>query len=289
VGNVPAFKHRGTVAVWAGLSLVLGWSQPPGQGQTVCPFVFVQVHATNYPGGTGIYVENLQTAEVTVTFGFSLVNLHSTSVLPTTRTIAGRHTVKLLTLQAIDARRPWRYTYTNQVAFGSRTAVHDDTAVYTLPFASNQTFRVVQGYNGEFSHVGDNLYAIDFGMPEGTAVHAAREGVVAGFKDDSDQGGPDHQYDLCANFILIRHRDGTLGEYVHLKKGGVKVEVGQVVKQGDLIGFSGNTGYTKGPHLHFAVFKARDGRSRETFPVKFVTQEGRATTLRSRRRYSFPP
>ena len=66
-------------------------------------------------------------------------------------------------------------------------------------------------------------------MPEGTPVHAARDGVVVGTKDDSNRGGSSKKYEWDANFVLIRHSDGTLGHYVHLQKGGVTVKVGDTV------------------------------------------------------------
>jgi murein DD-endopeptidase MepM/ murein hydrolase activator NlpD len=59
----------------------------------------------------------------------------------------------------------------------------------------------------------------------------------------------------------------------------VRVKVGQRVAIGDVIGLSGNTGFSSGPHLHFNVFKAKDGKTRESIPVKFRTGDGVETTL----------
>ena len=117
-------------------------------------------------------------------------------------------------------------------------------------------------------------------MDIGTHVHAARGGVVVGSRDDSSIGGPDKKYEWDANYVLIKHDDGTYGHYVHLQKGGNRVKVGDIVKPGDWIGCSGNTGHTTGPHLHFAVFKAVDGKSRQTFPVRFNANGLLAQTLK---------
>src|SRR6185295_3881569 len=54
---------------------------------------------------------------------------------------------------------------------------------------------------------------------------------------------------------VTKSTDGTLGHYVHLKKAGCQVHIGDKVTVGQWIGLSGNTGYSTGPHLHFAVFK----------------------------------
>jgi murein DD-endopeptidase MepM/ murein hydrolase activator NlpD len=125
-------------------------------------------------------------------------------------------------------------------------------------------------------------------MPSGTPVRAARGGVVVGARDDSDVGGADTKFEREANFILIQHSDGTLGHYVHLSKGGNRVRIGQAVQTGDWIGLSGNTGHSTGPHLHFSIFKARNGKQRQTIPVRFKTSNSTATTLVRGRAYKSP-
>jgi murein DD-endopeptidase MepM/ murein hydrolase activator NlpD len=170
---------------------------------------------------------------------------------------------------------------------GSNRAVHDDSYVYSLPYAPGQAFRVSQADDGPFSHSGPERHAIDWKMPEGTPVLAARSGVVVGTKDDSEAGGPDRSFENSANYVLIQHRDGTIGNYAHLLRHGVRVRLGQTVDTGAVIGLSGNTGFSSGPHLHFSVFKTRDGRERESIPIRFRTEKG-AATLVSGRVYAAP-
>lgn len=98
-------------------------------------------------------------------------------------------------------------------------------------------------------------------------------------KDDSNTGGPSMDYDKFNNYVIIRHDDGTLAQYCHLKKGGCIVKPGQVVATGQLIAHSGNTGFTSGAHLHFCVFKTKNGRERMTIPTKFQTATDAAVTL----------
>jgi murein DD-endopeptidase MepM/ murein hydrolase activator NlpD len=123
-------------------------------------------------------------------------------------------------------------------------------------------------------------------MPEGTPVCAARAGVVVSLKQDSDTGGSSIDFDKFNNYITIRHADGTLGHYCHLQKDGCCVKLGQRVNAGDWIAKSGNTGFSSGPHLHFCVFRTKNGRERESIPVRFRTSPSdQATTLLNGRTY----
>jgi len=139
--------------------------------------------------------------------------------------------------------------------------------VYALPFARGETHTLIQGFDGTFSHTGDSEFALDFEMPEGTTVRAARDGVVVAFNDAATAHALDPAFkDLDhVNFVIVRHPDGTLGTYLHLQPHGVKVTVGQRVARGDVLGLSGFTGFTSRPHLHFDVRTAIDGSHYKTF------------------------
>ncbi|HEV8542140.1 MAG TPA: peptidoglycan DD-metalloendopeptidase family protein, partial [Verrucomicrobiae bacterium] len=176
---------------------------------------------------TDFYVENLQFADVTVTLEVDLKNLSSTDKLPYTATIAPRSKVKVFSLAPVDTKEDSSWSYTYYATWGNLNVAHDDDYIYHLPFAPGQAYPVSQGFHGKYSHTGGDCYSIDFKMPVGTHVLAAREGVVVGIKDDSDSGGGDKKYEWDANYILIKHSDGTLGHYVHLQKGGVRVKIGQ--------------------------------------------------------------
>jgi murein DD-endopeptidase MepM/ murein hydrolase activator NlpD len=222
---------------------------------------------------------------VTATFELKLTNLKSTGGSCYTATYPGNQLTEAFTLAPANPEKQWSYSYVNHFTIGSTIAVHDDSAVYFLPFEAGTEFKVTQGYNGSYSHSGADQYAIDWKMPCGTPVHAARAGVVAKVKVDSGAGGPDRKFENAANYILIRHSDGTLANYAHLSKGGSKVKPGQIVEAGDLIGFSGNTGFTSGPHLHFSVFKTKSGKQRLSLPVKFQTATTDSLTLVEGRTY----
>lgn len=236
-------------------------------------------------GKTEFFVENLQHADVTVTLDMELQNLDPSQPVPYTATIPPRAKISAFTVTPGNTKEDSSWSYTYYATWGSIDVQHDDSFMYHLPYASGVTYPVSQGFHGKYSHTGGDCYSIDFKMPEGSPVHAAREGVVVGTKADSSLGGSSKKYEWDANYILIKHSDGTLGHYVHLQKDGVKVKVDDQVKAGQLIGLSGNTGHSTGPHLHFAVFKAETGKQRETIPVKFRTTPLLAEVLAEGRSY----
>src|SRR5690606_40628700 len=96
---------------------------------------------------------------------------------------------------------------------------HDDGYEYRLPYADSESHPVIQGYGAKLSHRGPEQYTVDFGMPVGTPVHAARDGVVVLVEDARDGGCWRDECARLANFIVVLHTDGTTGEYFHLERG----------------------------------------------------------------------
>jgi murein DD-endopeptidase MepM/ murein hydrolase activator NlpD len=237
---------------------------------------------------THFIVDNNEYCEVTMTFEMKLKNLKGESSFPYTATFPPRQRSEAFALAPVDCAAKWEYSYTNYYKLGGNCVRHDDSYVYQLPYTPGLKFKVTQGYNGKYSHMGANQYATDWQMPEGTLVCAARGGVVVRAKDDSDRGGSSMEYDRYNNYVLIRHEDGTLGHYCHLQKGGCLVKVGQTVSSGEVIAHSGNTGFSSGPHLHFCVFKTKDGRERISLPVRFKTSDEKAITLLGGHSYRAP-
>jgi murein DD-endopeptidase MepM/ murein hydrolase activator NlpD len=126
---------------------------------------------------------------------------------------------------------------------------------YLSPVEMND--RVQMSYNESPAHVGNLKYAIDFIVKERTPVKAAADGIVIDLKFDSDIGGVDKKLEPFGNFIEIEHENDEYSEYEHLQKDRVVVKMGDKVKKGQIIGYSGAMGYLAhlGPHLHFMVGK----------------------------------
>jgi len=287
----PLNLHSRLNRIIAALALVatgaiLFWPSPPTYGAVATDKTNVKLVPEREGSSTHFMVENSELTEVTMTFDFATKNLKGDVAFPYTATFKPGET-EAFTLSPMTTNSDWEYSYTNYYKLGSAVAVPDDY-VYSLPYAPGTSHRITQGYNGKYSHQGSNKYAIDWQMPEGTVVCAARGGLVVKVKDDSDRGGGNIKFDPYNNYVLIRHDDGTLGHYCHLKKGGVMVHPGEVVKTGQPIALSGSTGFSTGPHLHFCVFIAHDGMHRESIPVKYRNEWGEAVTLVEGGKYIAP-
>ncbi|MBU0631664.1 M23 family metallopeptidase [bacterium] len=212
---------------------------------------------------------------VTVSYNASYQNLKSDKKMPMLFVLNPLMKREVLRLHIEKKGFVLKANYTWTI--GSKDAKHDNNYIYRLPYKLGTKRRVAQGFNGKFTHYGMSQYAVDFEMPVGTEVYAAREGRVVKTKDDSNIGGVTRSFEKYANYIIIEHNDGTLASYVHLKQYGVVVEEGDQVDRGQLIGYSGITGLTKGPHLHFIVYRAVNGTTRDSFPIKFMSARGIVT------------
>lgn len=126
-----------------------------------------------------------------------------------------------------------------------------EASPYVLPYEpgpARRVWRTTSHYTPGNGGVG--LYAIDFGLPIGTPLVAARAGEVVAVRDHFPDG---NDTDLEENFVMIRHEDSSVARYLHIRQGGSRVKVGDSVRQGQRIALSGNSGQTGGPHLHFDV------------------------------------
>ncbi|MCX6739271.1 MAG: peptidoglycan DD-metalloendopeptidase family protein [Candidatus Parcubacteria bacterium] len=111
---------------------------------------------------------------------------------------------------------------------------------------------------------------IDLRASVGTKLLSPAQGTVIG-TGDTDVACPKASY---GKWVLIKHDNGLTTLMAHFSL--IKVSQGQQVSTGDLIGYSGNTGYSTGPHLHISVF-ASDGVTVGTLPSKSCS--GRTFTM----------
>ena len=125
---------------------------------------------------------------------------------------------------------------------GSGILAWPTTSHLVTQLFGNTAFAQAGGYNGK-GHNG-----IDIGIPTGTPIGASLEGTVLATGNTDSQPG-------CYSFgkwVMVNHANGLSTLYAHLSS--ISVSSGQAVKSGQVLGYSGMTGYATGPHLHFGVY-----------------------------------
>ena len=103
----------------------------------------------------------------------------------------------------------------------------------------------------------------------GTPVYAMRAGKVLGVRDKYPDTGGGRENGAKFNYVWLEHEDGYRSVYVHLQQGfrnKVTIKAGDRVEAGQLIGHSGNSGWSSGPHLHIEVQKPGGGKFSKTVP-----------------------
>ena len=181
-----------------------------------------------------------------------------------------RSEFKLMALAALgDAREPaakFRFI----ALLGDPRSRHNPQRPYRAPFAVASDYPITQAFPlGATHNTADSRYAVDIAMPIGTDIHAARGGIVFEVASTNFRGGVDRERDAAtANIVRILHDDGTHAVYAHLNLNSIRVQAGDEVERGQYIADSGNTGFSSGPHLHFAVLR-NAGMRIESVPIKF--------------------
>lgn len=198
-------------------------------------------------------------------------NVLSAPELPARLVIPALSTQTMLRVIPEDPTRSSSFNFRFHWMLGDPNARHDDSVRYRLPFRAGEEHVVSQGFGGQFSHADGHAYfAIDIAMDEGTPILAARDGVVMLVENDFFGAGTDlAQWGDRANHVRIVHSDGTMAVYAHLALETIRVKVGDRVRAGDQIGQSGNTGFSTGPHLHFAV-QRNEGMKLTSVPFRFA-------------------
>lgn len=174
----------------------------------------------------------------------------------------------LFLLSCSASRDPRRQEFRNL----QKGKIKDDTSfIYSLPYETGRSFFILQGYFSRLTH--KNRAAIDFKMKRGTQLTAARSGVVIRVKEDGTKGALKREYRQYGNYIVVEHDDGSRAAYWHLQPNGALMKVGDTVKTGQIIAYSGKTGYTFTPHLHFMVWTSRNGEWQQV-ATRFLTKKG---------------
>ncbi|MDR1425202.1 MAG: M23 family metallopeptidase [Azoarcus sp.] len=236
--------------------------------------------------GVQIVAENKGPATVSVFFSLSGTNLQTDKKTPLTVVIPPKTGRDIVRITPAEHTARYRFDCRYDVIVGDAFMPPDRGYYYRIPLAKGTSARIEQEPNGQIftHHDAQTRYAVDFAVPEGTPVVAARDGVVVETKDRYSIGRPDPALATQANFVAVMHADHSVAYYYHLARHRVQVSAGQRVRAGDLLAYSGNTGYSNGPHLHFDVRHAAvdgDGTvAQVSIPVDFYRASGQKIPIR---------
>jgi murein DD-endopeptidase MepM/ murein hydrolase activator NlpD len=136
---------------------------------------------------------------------------------------------------------------------------------YSIPFKDN-VIRVEAPAHEWERHL---KFCIDFLLPKGTPIIAARSGTVIACQDRYKRSYKSPKFAGRRNFIIIRHTNGENSVYVHLKYRSIQVKKGQRVKRGQVIALSGQVGFATHPHLHFGVYRGVPWKGGVSIKVPF--------------------
>ena len=170
---------------------------------------------------------------------------------------------------------------------GCPSGIYPDwqTSKYVLPYPIGASYRVNLSHCTSSYHAeGEpDEYAIDFAMGIGTLITAARGGTVVHVVESGLDGS------FPNNIVVVRHANNSYGQYMHLTIDGAIVEVGDTVKQGDEIGYSGATGLAGYPHLHFIVTQGGWEYPYNGIPYNFKNTAPNPRSLESNMTYKADP
>jgi murein DD-endopeptidase MepM/ murein hydrolase activator NlpD len=238
--------------------------------------------------GIGLVAQNTFFAPVQLAFRLSQTeNVAAGTPREGLKVLPARSSVPLLLVGKATPNADLRFETEFQFLPGEPGAEHRPTQPYRFPFALSTSAWVSQAFPDTITH-GDpaSQYAIDFVMPVGTHVFAARDGVVIEVASDFFENGTDLKANgPRANIVRVLHDDGTMSLYGHLSWNSIRVVPGQHVARGEYLADSGNTGFSTGPHLHFVVQRNRGGAI-VSLPIEFASRGGVAVTVRSHDSYT---
>lgn len=268
------YKYRGPSGEW------IFSDRPPPDGdadevRTLRPTIVqggVAVETTNTPDGALFIVKNGFHAPVELFLRFRQIRGYEypDPDEPLRWVIPPTSERTLLTLARTGGAEAPAAEYEYRYQIGDPRSRHSPDRLYRVPFSVASAYPVTQAYPDIVTHsTPDSYHAVDIAMPIGTDIVAARAGVVFEVSSDNFKSGMNRERDgPAANVVKILHEDGTWAIYAHLNWNSIRVRPGDRVARGEYIADSGNTGFSSGPHLHFAVLR-NAGLMSESVPVRF--------------------
>ena len=279
-GAQKLYRYRDASGVWVYTDRQPGAGQAFQEQQVERRFEKPEVRLYERSNSTGVALIAQSTYFGPVQIGYRLTPIENVSA-DTPRdglaVLPPRSETELVVVGKTVENADLRFDSEFQFIPGEPGAEHRPEQPYRLPYALSSSVRVSQAFPDTKTHTDPaSRHAIDFVMPIGTDVFAARDGVVIEVASDFFENGTNLAVDgPRANIVRILHDDGTMALYVHLNWNTIRVVPGQHVSRGEYLADSGNTGFSTGPHLHFVVQRNKGG-SLVSVPIEFATSAGAA-------------
>lgn len=244
----------------------------------------VKVYREFIEGKTVVFADNEEFCPVSVLLRTELVNMKSSLKSSYVLVPAKAKRFVVTEISVINLKKEFNFKYQSSFFLGDiNLRKYDIEYPYSLPYKQGEEYLIGQGYDGQISHQGE--FALDFIMPIGTEILASRDGIVVDVQDKNTDNCTKKECAEFNNYVVVYHEDGTLAEYTHINTNGSFVKKGDVVKRGDKIAFSGNVGWSSGPHLHFFSYVPDIEKGRKSIRTKFKTAGNRLEFLQEKKSY----
>jgi murein DD-endopeptidase MepM/ murein hydrolase activator NlpD len=272
------FKYQDANGVWVFTDRRPEAAQPYQESDVARRFEKAEVRLLQRSGDAGIVLVAQNTFFSPVQLAYRLSSTDNVAAETKTtglRLLPPRSETDLVVVAKANQGAAMSFQSDFQFLPGDPAAEHRPTEPYRFPWAAGGSVRVSQAFPDAITHQDpSSTYAVDFVMPIGTPVYAARGGTVIEVASDFFENGLNAAVDgPRANVVRVLHDDGTMSLYGHLNWNSIRVVPGQRVARGEYLADSGNTGFTTGPHLHFVVQRNKGGAI-VSVPVEFAGERG---------------
>jgi Peptidase family M23. len=249
----------------------------------------VKVEYTRDESGVEIKATNQSNSPKIVTLNLTVLENFSTyDGNPTTKTIMPNSTSSICKLRIVDKTRGTNFNYRYQYVSGTSDVRFDPIAIYLLPIKEGKKTRIgsvtsIENYIKKDTE--EKIMGYTFETEQNDTIYAIRKGIVYGIEDGKEDY-INEVYKSDQNKLSVYHKDGTIAQYIRIKKGSALVKNGEKVEAGQPLALAVNKMDNQALFLiTFSYYDAKKSKEQNKpfeftyFTPKFLTIEGKLTDL----------